>query len=950
MKHLVILLALAFEGLGAAAVLQVPQGFTIRQVAGPPSISFPMFGTLDDKGRLYVTESSGNDLYQELLDEVRKCRVSLLEDRDHDGTYETATVFTEHLTPSMGLVWRDGKLYLADPPDLVTLEDTDGDGRADKRTVILSGFGHTDNGSLHGLTFGPDGWLYFTTGNPDGYDLRGPDGSRARGKVGALLRCRRDGSKVETVARGFENLVEVVFLPDWSIIGTVTWYSLPERGVRDALVQLLEEGQFPIHPVDSSVPHLQFNAVLPAVALYPAVAHSGLEIYQGNAFPAEMQGNLFSAQHNARKIVRHPLTPKGSSYACETLDFVTTEDPDVHFSDVLEDRDGSLLIIDTGSWYVQHCPTGRIREAPARGGIYRVSFNGPATVAKTEPEPSANWEVDLKSTNVTLVTAAARRLARLGETNAAPELTRLLSSNEPRVRLAAAEAIAHCGNSSSVPAVLEALTEDTDAFLEHALIFALHKLATSASLVGALENPSPKVQGAALLLLDQAPFQAIPEPAVVGRLNSNNDFLRNTARWVLLRHPDWVEAGAAFVRQLIENPNSNEADQLALAKFLPRFAGNNAVIAAVANSLNSTDHALNEQRQAQLLDALSALDLHEPAPTLANAIVQCLQVPSPTVVLAAIRAAASLRVSNADAELAQLAGDAARDVAVRMEAVRELVRRHQTIDSPQMDFLVEQLSATNSPTARLAAAEIFTGAKLGSPQISAVLKAVRRDPVISPAVILRIVERNGLAPDIAMPVLDYLADSLEAGWTISAEQLTAIQSAVPEAQRAAADSLLTRLSTSITRQRQQLSEFAPLLNGGDHLRGEKIFFEKGQCTTCHRIWANGGLVGPDLSRVGAIRAGRDILESLLIPSATIAQGYDTFNVSTKDGESYTGVRVGSGDNPIRLRLASGTDVVLHQTDIESIARSKVSLMPEGLLNNLSREEVRDLLAFLQHLK
>src|SRR5690242_2899100 len=127
MKHLVILLALAFEGLGAAAVLQAPPGFTIRQVAGPPSISFPMFGTLDDKGRLYVTESSGNDLYRELLDEVRKCRVSLLEDRDHDGTYETATVFTDHLTPSMGLVWREGKLYLADPPDLVTLEDTDGD-------------------------------------------------------------------------------------------------------------------------------------------------------------------------------------------------------------------------------------------------------------------------------------------------------------------------------------------------------------------------------------------------------------------------------------------------------------------------------------------------------------------------------------------------------------------------------------------------------------------------------------------------------------------------------------------------------------------------------------------------------------------------------------------------------------------------------------------------------
>src|SRR5213593_4540704 len=93
-----------------------------------------------------------------------------------------------------------------------------------------------------------------------------------------------------------------------------------------------------------------------------------------------MCGNLFSAEHNTRKIVRHRLTPKGSSYAVENFDFVTTDNPDVHFSDVLEDIDGSLLVVDTGSWYVQHCPTGRIREAPARGGIFRISFHEAAAI------------------------------------------------------------------------------------------------------------------------------------------------------------------------------------------------------------------------------------------------------------------------------------------------------------------------------------------------------------------------------------------------------------------------------------------------------------------------------------------------------------------------------------------------------------------------------------------
>src|SRR5262249_9064376 len=151
-----------------------------------------------------------------------------------------------------------------------------------------------------------------------------------------------------------ENLVEVVFLPDGSIIGTLNWYQLPERGVRDALIQILEGGQFPMHPVDRLVPYPQGDSVLPPLTLFPAVAHSGLAVYRGEIFPPEMRGNLFSAEHNTRKIVRHRLTPKASSYVVESSNFVTTDDPDVHFSDVLEDADGSLLVVDTGSWYVQH--------------------------------------------------------------------------------------------------------------------------------------------------------------------------------------------------------------------------------------------------------------------------------------------------------------------------------------------------------------------------------------------------------------------------------------------------------------------------------------------------------------------------------------------------------------------------------------------------------------------
>ena len=102
------------------------------------------------------------------------------------------------------------------------------------------------------------------------------------------------------------------------------------------------------------------------------MALSGLERYRGAAFPAEYRGNLFSAQHNARRVGRHALVPDGSTFRSEDSDFLTSDDPDFHPSDVLEDADGSLLVVDTGAWYVQHCPTGRIRASDSRGGIYRV--------------------------------------------------------------------------------------------------------------------------------------------------------------------------------------------------------------------------------------------------------------------------------------------------------------------------------------------------------------------------------------------------------------------------------------------------------------------------------------------------------------------------------------------------------------------------------------------------
>lgn len=929
----------------------------MEKVAGVPHVKFPMFAAFDDSGRLYVAESSGGDLYKEISDQTRLCRIRLLIDRNRDGRFDVATLFADKLNFPMGLVWRGGKLYAADPPDLVTLEDTDKDGISDKRTVILTGFGHRDNGSLHGLTFGPDGWLYMTCGEPDGYRIQRKDGSILEGHNGALLRCRADGSDIEVLSRGFVNLVEVVFAPTGEIIGTDNWFVWPRGGVRDGLVHLVEGGLYPLHLKDVGTQHPVMGEPLPAISMFPAVALSGLAIYHGDSFPAEMHGNLFSAQHNSRKVMRHVLLRDGATFRTEDHEFLESDDPDFHPSDVLEAPDGSLVVLDTGSWYIHHCPTGRIRKSPAVGGIYRIRYKGGGPGTNRTDDAGALWHSTnlatvreaLRNSEPDVVATAARVLGRRGDTNAAQELTRLLSASSAAVQMAAAEALAHCGSSASVPAIWDALTNTTDRFLEHALTYAAHRLATENQLAEALDHPSPSVQKAALTLLSQPPRprSALSAETVLARMSSPDEQLRRTALRILQGRPEWVDAARKVFREGVASPS--EKDKSGLRELVLAFQSDAAIQDSLAAAM-AASRAETRRFAIELAGQTSIIPQGGTPESWATAFSKATEDSDSSVRAAAFRTVATLNITSLDRALEACADDAQEAASLRLEALRALIARFPKLSSPRLEFVTAQLRRQDDPLAPLAAAEILRRAHLTDDQAAAAMKAVRSQPVVSPSMILAGF-RNSTTAEASTELLKSIEELMRNGWKPTIGELTMLFAKLPPALNDRVDAFKRLAEETVNAAREKLQKYEMLLRGGDPDAGREVFFSaKTACATCHAIGGHGGSIGPDLTKIGTIRSGRDILESIVLPSASFAQSYEPYTALTKDGREFTAMLARQTPDAILLRDATGQDIRVPQEDIRELRRLEVSVMPEGLESGLSTDEFRNLLAFLQSLK
>ena len=304
--------------------------------------------------------------------------IRVLEDADGDGTYDRSTIYADKLPFPKGGAFVDGSLFVSAAPHLLRLKDTNGDLVADERETVLTGWTLNVNGAALGGPFlGPDGWLYLTDARR-GFRITRKEGDTLEGKGARIWRVRPDGSGLEWIAGGgYDNAIELVFMPSGDTIGTMTYFVDPRDGVRDALMHWVEGGVYPKpHEVIAADKLPLTGDYLPPMTTLARVAPSGLVRYRGDALGAGFHGNLFSAQFNTGRVMRHIVTASGSTYRTEDLPFVTATAPDSHPTDVLQDADGSLIVIETGGWFIKGCPLSRVAKPEVAGGIYRIRKAG----------------------------------------------------------------------------------------------------------------------------------------------------------------------------------------------------------------------------------------------------------------------------------------------------------------------------------------------------------------------------------------------------------------------------------------------------------------------------------------------------------------------------------------------------------------------------------------------
>jgi putative membrane-bound dehydrogenase-like protein len=959
----------------AAKSFRVLDGFRMDLLAAEPLVASPVAMAYDENARAYVcemrdypyTDKAHHQRNQENPTDAAIGTVRLLEDTDGDGMFDKSTLFADGLSWPTGVACWKGGVFVAATPDIWYLKDTDGDGKADIRRKVFTGFRKFNVQSvMNNLVWGLDNHIH-GAGGSNGGQIRPASKPEAKPWV-----MSRNDFRFDPATEEFELLSGGArfggTFDDWGhrflcdIRNPAQHVVLPQRylsrnpylAVGSTLNDMAESGdQLPVHRISPPEPWRVLRAkrwagerdiVMPRSELVGAgvvTSSSGITSYRGSAYPEKYRGNLFVCEVAGNLFYRLQLTPDGPTFQAARVDgnaeMVASTDNWFRPVNFINAPDGTLHVLDMYRENIEHpwsIPDDihaavDLENGRDRGRLWRL----------TPP--------NFKSPKPPRLGAASTR-----------ELVATLENPNSWWRETAQRLLFERQDLSAVAALHKMVKRGRTG---QARLHALWTLAGLNSLndedvIAGLEDPDAGVRENAVKLAES-------------RFASHT--LRDVA-FKLASDPDArVRFQLAFTLGEIADPRAADA----LATIAVRDAADPWIRAAVLSSVANT----SDQLLLRLLaDEKFVTTSH--SSELIRELAQTVGVRGQTPEMQRVLRSARFKVRGEKegnffpltSHLSPLVGVG--DGLKRSgKSLRGAAWDSETNDT--IDRLLSQAARTAADSqasldARVAAIHILTfdtfdrvGAALGALLESKQPQEVQRaavtamgsfsQPETAPALLSKWrASAPSVRSEIVLAMLSGRNRVLPLLQAIDNGAIPANQ--VPFARRATllrnADSQVKELAAKLFGdaspgpRKEIVTKYQNALSmKGDADRGKKVFASA--CATCHRIGDLGRDVGPNLATIRQWNPGQ-VLGNILDPNREVAPNFVGYTVETRDGRTLDGLIADESAASLTLKRAEGVTETVLRRDIAAISGSGLSLMPEGLESAITVEQMADLIAFL----
>jgi putative heme-binding domain-containing protein len=949
----------------------VADGFEVNLFAADPLLAKPIQMNFDPQGRLWVASS---EVYPQIKPgQVANDKVIVLEDTNGDGRADKTTVFADGLLIPTGVEPGDGGAYVANSTELVHLSASKPGEKADRKRIVLSGFGTEDTHHIiHTFRWGPDGCLYFNQSIYIHSHIETPHGVRHL-NGGGVWRFRPETLEMDVLVRGFVN----------------PWGHDFDRWGQS----LITDGAYG-EGVNHGVPGAYFVTAVGGTRLLKGLnagqpKHCGLEVVSGRHLPDDWQGDVITNDFRGHRVCRFKLSEDGSTFASrEMTEVIKTNHPAFRPIDVKMGPDGAIYIADWYNPIIQH---GEVdfrdpRRDHVHGRIWRVTAKGRPLVKKPDLVGAKTPELldRLKDPEDWTRQQAKRVLKERGAKDVLPALeswVKNLDPNGPDHEHHLLEALWTFESLDVVePKLLDALLHAKDYHARAAAVRVLsHWHARVPNAIDLLSvravDDAPRVRMEAVRALAATGSPAAVAPAFAA-MDKPVDRTMDYALWLTARdlEPAWMpkfKAGedpfrgnvkalafaldaagtrdvAKPLRALLESKKLPKDRESAVWALLARTGGPQDLLYVLKHGVfaidtdahrNAVMTAMEENaRQNRLMvkegDAHEFDTLYELTPMssieAAKSAYRLIGLWKVDRLRGVLSSTARGEENHIDGRRVGLEGLVLFGDVKSRQVIEELCAEGKSLTSRRLG--VAALAQLDANAAAEKAAALLAAAKPGDSMEDVFTAFIARKGGMT--ALAKALAGKKLQPDVAKLGLKVVRSSVQ-----DAKPLT-------DALTAAGGLTAARTDYAPAEIKAYVEE---VLTKGDAARGEAVYRRKEHtCLACHAIAGAGGQVGPDMTSIGASAQVDYLVESILIPNKAVKEGYHALRVSTVDGKVYVGVKTREADGKLYLRTAEDKEIAIAEKDIDEKAESR-SLMPDGLADQMTRQEFVDLVRFLSEL-